>query len=58
LGVRPIVTRETRLEFSDAARNDPSMMSEPFLAEHQAYLSLMLALADSEVDVVHNHSLH
>jgi glycosyltransferase involved in cell wall biosynthesis len=58
LQVTPIVDRETRLQLSPAARSDPSMVAEPFLEEHHAYLSVMLRLADSDVDVVHNHSLH
>lgn len=58
LGVMPIAGHESRLELSAAAREDPSMCAEPFLEEHHAYLSFMLALAKSDVDVVHNHSLH
>jgi glycosyltransferase involved in cell wall biosynthesis len=42
------------------ARGDVSMPAEWFLAEHHAYLALMLQLSDpgSEFDVVHNNSLH
>ncbi|MBE7190373.1 glycosyltransferase [Jatrophihabitans endophyticus] len=45
---------------SEAARSDVSMPSETFLAEHHAYLTLMLRLAHhpERWDVVHNHSLH
>jgi glycosyltransferase involved in cell wall biosynthesis len=52
LDVRP-------LELSDAARRDVSMQPEEWLAQHHAYLELMLDLARREdVDVVHNNSLH
>jgi glycosyltransferase involved in cell wall biosynthesis len=41
------------------ARADVSMPAEYFLAEHFAYLSLMLDLAkDDSYDIVHNNSLH
>lgn len=44
---------------SDAARSDVSMPADWFLAEHHAYLALMLALAvPGPYDVVHNNSLH
>lgn len=45
---------------STHARSDVSMPAEWFLAEHHAYLSLMLELAepDAPYDVVHNNSLH
>ncbi len=45
---------------SDAARQDVSMPAEWFLAEHHAYLMLMLELgaSDAPYDVVHNNSLH
>ncbi|MCG8915854.1 glycosyltransferase [Actinokineospora sp. PR83] len=44
---------------SRAARQDISMPAEYFLAEHHAYLSLMLSLAAGhDYDVVHNNSLH
>jgi glycosyltransferase involved in cell wall biosynthesis len=59
LGVTPILRRSRGLQLSPAAREDVSMVAEPFLAEHHAYLSAMLELAvDADVDVVHNHSLH
>ena len=56
LHVRELAVSSPRL--SDAARADVSMTSESWLQEHHAYLSLMLELAHSEVDVVHNNSLH
>lgn len=43
---------------SAAARADVSMTPEWWLQEHHAYLSLMLDLADTGLDVVHNNSLH
>ncbi|WP_420749340.1 glycosyltransferase family 4 protein [Rhodococcus sp. O3] len=46
---------------SAAARADESMVPERFLADHHAYLSLMLQLAGplaGRFDVIHNHSLH
>ncbi|MFC8047683.1 glycosyltransferase [Nocardia sp. NPDC057353] len=46
---------------SAAAAGDPSAAPAPFLADHHAYLGLMLRLRDTgraEFDVVHNHSLH
>jgi glycosyltransferase involved in cell wall biosynthesis len=48
------------LSLSPAAQMDSSMTSTAFMADHHAYLSLMLQLADPEsgFDVIHNHSLH
>lgn len=44
---------------SDHARRDVSMPAEWFLAEHHAYLSLMLQLGGTRsYDLVHNNSLH
>ena len=46
---------------SPAAARDVSMPAPEFMAEHHAYLGVMLALAEGrygDVDVVHNHSLH
>ncbi len=45
---------------SAAARQDVGMPAEWFLAEHHAYLALMLQLARAgdRYDVVHNNSLH
>lgn len=54
LDVRP-------LNLSEAARRDVSMPPAAFMADHHAYLSLMLWLAgpgSREFDVIHNHSLH
>ncbi len=47
-------------ELSEHARTDVSMPAEWFLAEHHAYLTLMLELAapGAPYDVVHNNSLH
>lgn len=58
LGVVPICPLDSRLDLSPAARQDVSMLSERFMAEHHAYLGLMLGLAHSDVDVVHDNSLH
>jgi glycosyltransferase involved in cell wall biosynthesis len=48
------------LTLSPAAQMDSSMTSAAFMADHHAYLSLMMELADPEsgYDVIHNHSLH
>jgi glycosyltransferase involved in cell wall biosynthesis len=49
------------LDLSAAARHDVSMPPAAFMADHHAYLSLMLWLAGPgrrEFDVIHNHSLH
>jgi glycosyltransferase involved in cell wall biosynthesis len=46
------------LRLSSAARGDVSMPAERFMAEHHAYLSLMLALDGYGYDVVHNNCLH
>lgn len=55
-------TLEVRqLQISASARADASMSAESFMADHHAYLTLMLQLTDSghnEFDVIHNHSLH
>jgi glycosyltransferase involved in cell wall biosynthesis len=45
----------------DAARRDVNAPSDAWIAEHHAYLALMLELARcgrGRFDVVHNHSLH
>jgi glycosyltransferase involved in cell wall biosynthesis len=49
-----------RLELSDAAQRDISMPEAIAMAEHHAYLSLMLRLSQQSDrwDVIHNHSLH
>jgi glycosyltransferase involved in cell wall biosynthesis len=48
------------LKISAAARADPSMSPAAFIADHHAYLTLMLELSSpaSRFDVIHNHSLH
>ncbi|MBV8785652.1 MAG: glycosyltransferase [Mycobacterium sp.] len=49
------------LELSDAARSDVSMPAAAFMADHHAYLTLMLQLAgcaSNDFDIIHNHSLH
>jgi glycosyltransferase involved in cell wall biosynthesis len=49
------------LALSEAARFDACMPAATFMAEHHAYLSLMLQLARSgaeHFDLIHNHSLH
>lgn len=56
LGVRELAVRYPII--SAAARADVSMSPEWWLQEHHAYLSLMLELADADLDVVHNNSLH
>lgn len=43
---------------SPAARADVTVTPEGWLEEHHAYLSLMLELGDTDLDVVHNNSLH
>lgn len=57
LGVEALAALPT---LSDHARSDVSMPAEWFLAEHHAYLMVMLALGrpGSPYDVVHNNSLH
>jgi glycosyltransferase involved in cell wall biosynthesis len=49
-----------RLELSSAAQQDVSMPAAVAMAEHHAYLSLMLRLSrqTERWDVIHNHSLH
>ncbi|WP_428341084.1 glycosyltransferase family 4 protein [Mycobacterium sp.] len=49
------------LDMSAAARSDASMPAATFMADHHAYLTLMLQLSGSagdDFDIVHNHSLH
>ena len=53
--------RVRTLELSAAASADSSMPGAVFMADHHAYLTLMLRLARrgaDEFDVIHNHSLH
>lgn len=56
LGARELAVRSPQI--SAAARSDVSMSPEWWMQEHHAYLSLMLELADSDLDLVHNNSLH
>ena len=58
LGFEAVCPAGAGLRLSAAARSDESMPAEPFLAEHHAYLSLMLKLAGEKFDVLHNNSLH
>ena len=54
LAVRPLL-------MSESARADVSMSPEQFMADHHAYLTLMLQLAGpgrGDFDIIHNHSLH
>jgi glycosyltransferase involved in cell wall biosynthesis len=48
------------LDLSASARADVSMVPEPWLREHHAYLQVILQLmrADAAVDIVHNNCLH
>ncbi len=43
---------------SEIARSDVSSAPESVVAEHHAYLACLLDLSASDIDVVHNHSLH
>ncbi len=48
-------------EISSVARDDVSMTAPEWVAEHHAYLQVMLEMADTggaRFDVVHNNSLH
>jgi glycosyltransferase involved in cell wall biosynthesis len=59
LGCAGLAVRE--LALSDAAQADPSMSPLSFMADHHAYLALMMQLAEpggAPFDVIHNHSLH
>jgi glycosyltransferase involved in cell wall biosynthesis len=59
LGCRTLAVRT--LLVSESARADVSMSPEAFMADHHAYLTLMLELAGSgrsDFDIIHNHSLH
>lgn len=58
IDVLPIGTA-SGLEFSAAARRDMSMLAEPFMQEHHAYLCLLSSLAkEPRFDVLHNHGFH
>jgi len=57
LGVVEMPFRPPRI--SEAARRDTSMVASHWLAEHHAYLQLMLDLCGpARYDIVHNNSLH
>jgi glycosyltransferase involved in cell wall biosynthesis len=58
LGVTELADKP--LHVSAAAATDPSMVAHWWLAEHHAYLTLMLRLAEpgAGFDIVHNNSLH
>jgi glycosyltransferase involved in cell wall biosynthesis len=59
LGCHTLAVRS--LLMSESARADVSMSPEQFMADHHAYLTLMLQLASSgrgDFDIIHNHSLH
>jgi glycosyltransferase involved in cell wall biosynthesis len=59
LGCHTIAVRP--LEVSKTAVADASMPPEAFMADHHAYLTLMLQLAGcagDDFDIIHNHSLH
>jgi len=58
LGVVPVCPAPSRLDLSEAARSDPSMLADRFVHDHHAYLSLMLGLRELDYDIVHNNSLH
>jgi glycosyltransferase involved in cell wall biosynthesis len=57
-GVRPVSPTGSHLRLSAAAQEDVSMPAQPFMAEHHAYLTLMLGLDEFGYDVVHNNCLH
>jgi Glycosyltransferase Family 4 len=49
------------LTLSSAAAADPSASAPAFMADHHAYLTLMMQLANASAepfDLIHNHSLH
>jgi glycosyltransferase involved in cell wall biosynthesis len=59
LGCHTLAVRS--LLMSESARADVSRSPEQFMADHHAYLTLMLQLASSgrgDFDIIHNHSLH
>jgi glycosyltransferase involved in cell wall biosynthesis len=53
-----LTVREMTL--SAAAQADPSASPKAFMADHHAYLNLMMQLTgtDGSFDIIHNHSLH
>ena len=59
LGVDPLCPRASRLDLSNAAAQDASMLSRRFMEDHHAYQHLMLRLAErDDLDLVQNSSLH
>lgn len=47
------------LHLTEAARSDAAMPEVRFMADHHAYLNLMVQLARADqFDLIHNHSLH
>ena len=50
--------RATAFTPSDAARRDVSSGPQVALAEHHAYLCSLLAIGQSGVQILHNHSVH
>jgi glycosyltransferase involved in cell wall biosynthesis len=59
LGAATLTVRT--LEISETARADVSMPERAFMADHHAYLTLMMQLirdGANHFDVIHNHSLH
>jgi glycosyltransferase involved in cell wall biosynthesis len=49
---------QSHLRLSETATGDVSMPARDFMAEHHAYLSLMVSLDEQGYDVVHNNCLH
>jgi glycosyltransferase involved in cell wall biosynthesis len=49
---------QAHLRLSEVAQGDVSMPARDFMAEHHAYLSLMVSLDEQGYDVVHNNCLH
>lgn len=58
LGVVPIADRSTPLRLRDDVARDVNAASRTFMAEHHAYLELMLGLQRHDLDVVHVNALH
>lgn len=57
-GVRPVLAPAAHLRLSAAAKGDVSMPAASFMAEHHAYLSLMMGIDACGYDVIHNNCLH
>lgn len=58
LGVEAVCAQASQLDLSVVARQDASAVAEPFMAEHHAYLHLMLRLMTADFDLIQNNSLH